>query len=387
MPESNAIFVSYRRSDSNDVSGRIYDRLKQHFGADAIFKDVHSIPYGEDFPTYIQRQLDQCKVLLAVIGPTWLTVERSGQRRLDHPDDWVRLEIQKALTNPNITVIPLLVGEALMPTPAALPEVLQPLATLNSAQARPDPDFHVDINRLIRRLEAIVGPAQAGTPPASASHYPGALSTLERLQLIQTLNRLPVPQFSEVVVALNPPPGILPPEVAAVGNRTPILLQWLDSPTGPGMAQLLMVLDLMGVPWQPDTSTRATPPPPTRNASGLHSSTAPTSGRRSEAESRSPAQGGFQVPIPLTLPQENALIDALMSAFRDEAQLSLMLSRELGMELNSLVQNADTYEETVWKLVKAMAAKGQLQLLVEGAIRRNPGNSRLQALVAEWPRG
>jgi hypothetical protein len=160
MPESNAIFVSYRRSDSNDVSGRIYDRLVQHFGPEAVFKDVHSIPYGEDFPTYIQQQLGQCKVLLAVIGPTWVTVEKNGQRRLEDPADWVRIEIQRALANPAITVIPLLVGGIFMPGEAALPEDLKPLARLNGAQARPDPDFHVDMNRLIRRVEAIVGLGQ-----------------------------------------------------------------------------------------------------------------------------------------------------------------------------------------------------------------------------------
>ena len=99
MPAANAIFISYRRSDSNDVSGRIYDRLAAHFGATAVFKDVHSIPYGADFPTYIRQELSHCRVLLAVIGPTWLTAEKHGQRRLDNPADWVRIEIQLALEN------------------------------------------------------------------------------------------------------------------------------------------------------------------------------------------------------------------------------------------------------------------------------------------------
>ena len=161
MPDANAIFISYRRSDSNDVSGRIYDRLVATFGAEAVFKDVHSIPYGVDFPTYIRQQLGRCKVLLAVIGPTWLTVERQGQRRLADPADWVRIEIQTALENEGITVIPVLVGGGDRLSEANLPDGLGPLAKLNSAQARPDPDFHIDMTRLVRRLEEILDVAKS----------------------------------------------------------------------------------------------------------------------------------------------------------------------------------------------------------------------------------
>jgi len=42
------IFISYRREDSADVTGRIYDRLIQKFGQGAVFKDVESMPFGVD---------------------------------------------------------------------------------------------------------------------------------------------------------------------------------------------------------------------------------------------------------------------------------------------------------------------------------------------------
>lgn len=244
MLKPNAIFISYRRSDSNDVAGRIYDRLVAHFGAAAVFKDVHSIPYGVDFPTYIQQELAQCKVLLAVIGPTWLTVERDGRRRLEHPADWVRVEIQAALENDSITVIPLLVGGGDRLISAQLPNGLKPLANLNSAQARPDPDFHIDMNRLVRRLEGLVGSDKSyeTMPKPRAGNL--SVSVHERLKLIQTLNGLPVTQFEELAIALNPPPGILPPNIAAQGNRAPALLQWVEGPTGPGLTGLCELLNL-----------------------------------------------------------------------------------------------------------------------------------------------
>ena len=248
MPESHAIFLSYRRSDSNDVSGRIYDRLASHFGAATIFKDVHSIPYGEDFPSYIQGQLSQCKVLLAVIGPTWLTVTKDGQRRLENPADWVRLEIQTALENEKIAVIPLLVGKTRLPAKAELPEVLTPLATLNSAQARPDPDFHQDMKRLIRRLEEIVGMGSSektGRKEMAVATDGTPMSITERLQLIRTLNGMPPTQFEELVIALNPPAGILPSNSAAQGTRASELLRWVEGPTGPRLPQLQAILKLI----------------------------------------------------------------------------------------------------------------------------------------------
>lgn len=190
MPDAHAIFISYRRSDSDDVSGRIYDRLATHFGKAALFKDVHSIPYGVDFPTYIQQELAKCKVLLAVIGPTWLTVERDGQRRLENPADWVRIEIQSALENPQITVIPLMVGGVDRFAAEALPDRLQPLARLNSAQARPDPDFHQDMTRLVERLEEIVGEIHNEPSSVTIAKNLGLAQTLELEDLKQQLAML-----------------------------------------------------------------------------------------------------------------------------------------------------------------------------------------------------
>jgi hypothetical protein len=50
-------------------------------------------------------------VLLALVGEEWLTItDADGRRRLDDPDDFVRLEIEAALTR-NVRVIPILIDE------------------------------------------------------------------------------------------------------------------------------------------------------------------------------------------------------------------------------------------------------------------------------------
>ncbi len=78
------IFLSYRRQDSIGVAGRIYDRLRAHFGNDAVFMDIDSIPFGEDFREHINAAVGQCDVVLAVIGTKWAG-ETGAQRRIDDP--------------------------------------------------------------------------------------------------------------------------------------------------------------------------------------------------------------------------------------------------------------------------------------------------------------
>ncbi len=140
-----AVFMSYRRADSADVSGRIRDHLVADFGEEAIFKDVISIPPGEDFQSYINQQIAQCEVFLPIIGRYWLSMTNNqGQRRLEDPRDLVRREIESALELA-IPIIPLLVMGAEMPGEEDLPESLAKLASLNAHTVRPDPDFQQDM--------------------------------------------------------------------------------------------------------------------------------------------------------------------------------------------------------------------------------------------------
>src|SRR5688572_14604229 len=122
------IFISYRRDDSIDAAGRLYDRLSDHFGKDNVFLDVDAIPVGVDFRRHLQDAVGECDVLLAVIGHAWLDARRAdGSRRLDDPADFVRIEIRTALER-GIPVIPVLVGRATMPAGRDLPAALQALA-------------------------------------------------------------------------------------------------------------------------------------------------------------------------------------------------------------------------------------------------------------------
>jgi len=149
---STNIFVSYRRSDSADVAGRIYDRLVQSFGKESIFKDVDTIPVGLDFRDVLDDAVKNCDIFLVIIGNQWLELKNAdGNRRIDDPKDFVRTEIEFALKR-RIPVIPILVQGADMPPPNRLPRVIKELAYRNGLQVRPDPDFHKDMDRLISKL-------------------------------------------------------------------------------------------------------------------------------------------------------------------------------------------------------------------------------------------
>src|SRR5215212_8467679 len=152
-----AIFISYRREDSEGQAGRLFDDLVAHFGNDSVFMDVAGIEPGRDFRRAIDQQVASCGVLLALIGKNWLDAKNeSGNRRLDDPMDFVRLETASALKR-DIPVVPVLVRGASMPRAEDLPEDLKELAFRNGVgltHARWDSDVQVLVKALRPYVQA-----------------------------------------------------------------------------------------------------------------------------------------------------------------------------------------------------------------------------------------
>jgi formylglycine-generating enzyme required for sulfatase activity len=146
------IFISYRRGDSAGSAGRLHDRLERTFGSERVFMDAERIQSGEDFSEAIDARLASCDVFIAVIGRNWLkAADQYGRRRLDIPNDWVRTEIAAALSR-NLLVIPLLVEDAELPKPEALPGDLVRLPELQAMEIH-HASFHQDVDRLLDRIE------------------------------------------------------------------------------------------------------------------------------------------------------------------------------------------------------------------------------------------
>jgi hypothetical protein len=147
------VFLSYRREDSAAYAGRIEDRLRRALGRDRLFMDVDNVPLGVNFARLLRDEVARCDVLLVVIGRNWLGARGDdGKRRLDNPDDFVRIEIATALRR-NIPVIPILLEGATVPKAQELPEELKDLTVSNALDLR-HTSFHTDINKLIRSLKA-----------------------------------------------------------------------------------------------------------------------------------------------------------------------------------------------------------------------------------------
>ena len=147
------IFISYRRDDSAGHAGRLYDRLEGHFGQGKVFMDVDAIEPGLDFVQVVQQAIKSCDGFISVIGRDWLqSTDAAGVRRLENPEDLVKLEIAAALGR-GIRVIPVLVQGTQMPRVTDLPEDLKGLASLNALEIS-DTRFRADVDRLIEALEA-----------------------------------------------------------------------------------------------------------------------------------------------------------------------------------------------------------------------------------------
>jgi len=145
------ISISYRRDDSLDITGRIFDRLAGHFGREAVFRDIDSIPLGADFRRHIDRVLGESDIILAIVGPRWIGPDNE-HLRLASPADPVRVEIETALRKEK-PLIPVLVSHAGMPDPEVLPDSLRDFAYRNAVQVDGGQDFDVHVSRLIRAIE------------------------------------------------------------------------------------------------------------------------------------------------------------------------------------------------------------------------------------------
>jgi hypothetical protein len=131
----------------------LYDYLKKTFGRNPVFIDVDKIPAGYDFASYLNVQLARCNVFLSLIGRNWLsTTDDHGISRIDKPDDFVRLEIMKALELKIENIIPVLVDGARLPNATDLPDPLKHLTLFNAAELR-NSSFDRDSKALIEQFE------------------------------------------------------------------------------------------------------------------------------------------------------------------------------------------------------------------------------------------
>ena len=145
------LFVSYRRADSEASARGLFEALKSRYGERRVFLDTSDIPYGEDFRRAIRRRIAASDVMLVLIGKQWLSAANERGPRLQQPDDPVRFEIETALANNELRVVPITIDGAEPPSASALPPSISSLGVLNMARLRNE-TFDVDFNALVDQL-------------------------------------------------------------------------------------------------------------------------------------------------------------------------------------------------------------------------------------------
>ena len=152
------VFISYRRSDCQSQANGLHDGLRHRLTDARIFMDIDSIPPGADFEEHIRNEIEQCSVVLVLIGDEWLEPRPgSDVRRIDEANDFVRLEVESSLGAEHVRVIPVLVEGARMPAPEELPDSIRRLARLNAFELS-DSRWSSDIERLTEQLRKLGAP-------------------------------------------------------------------------------------------------------------------------------------------------------------------------------------------------------------------------------------
>ena len=167
-----SVFISYRRTDTQQAAGRLADRLIERFGREAVVIDVDTDQVGRDYRTLISDYLEDADLVLALIGPRFMAEGPDGTRRLDQPHDALRLELTHALAR-DVPVVPVLVDSAELPDPDDLPDDLRDLVfrgSVDLAHHRFDRDYYFLEERVARFLEQ--APVSAG--PSGTDESPSA---------------------------------------------------------------------------------------------------------------------------------------------------------------------------------------------------------------------
>jgi hypothetical protein len=153
-PRGSKVFISYRRMDTGQIAGRVYDRLAREIPEGEIFFDIDTIPIGVDFRQFISSAVDSTAVLLVLVGEKWLGSWKRSRWQFGSKstEDFVQVEIELALEF-GIPIVPLLVDNVAMPRRGDLPSSIEEFVGLNAAAIRSGRDFHKDMDDVLKRIE------------------------------------------------------------------------------------------------------------------------------------------------------------------------------------------------------------------------------------------
>lgn len=178
-PMPTRIFISYRRDDAKWPARQMYEAFARVMPREQVFIDIDSIPPGADFRKILKGWVDACDILLALVGPGWLeSIDRhTGRRRLDDPNDFVRIEVSEALAR-GISVVPVLLDGAPMPDLHLLPNDISALVD-RQAEFVDYRTFGTDVERLVKRLGIRTAPDATGDNSTAVDERDASASSFQ----------------------------------------------------------------------------------------------------------------------------------------------------------------------------------------------------------------
>ena len=195
------VFINYRNADDPLGAASIRERLVLCFGQENVFRDADSLLPGGHYPTDIRAALWNASVVVAVIGPRWLTLtDETSVRHIDRERDWVRQELATAFTQ-GIPVLPVLLkdtpADAVMPTAAQLPEEIQKLASIQAIELS-HRRMGDDLDRLVVAVSRLSRLSTATALPEQQQVFFAMVDAMEEIPSLATehdraaiINRLP----------------------------------------------------------------------------------------------------------------------------------------------------------------------------------------------------
>lgn len=155
------LLISYRRGDTRRETLRIYQRLCTEFGQENVAKDLRAQSPAATFQSRLAEVLVSHNLVLVVIGPDWISQrDERGNPKIRNYNDDVHVELRTALARDGITVVPILIEGAMMPSKEQLPTPLQDLVNKPALIIRKGPFFESDLDIVVDALRRTPGADQ-----------------------------------------------------------------------------------------------------------------------------------------------------------------------------------------------------------------------------------
>lgn len=142
-----AVFISYRPEGTTGVEDQLYEQLAERLGADRVFFEHPGLARNQtpdDQSAWEAWRVQAASepagpVFIALIGPRWIAALADLMTDPERGDwDQVFDELDGALRDPTVRVIPILVGGVAWPKSSDLPPALRPLPTCHGPSLRAD---------------------------------------------------------------------------------------------------------------------------------------------------------------------------------------------------------------------------------------------------------